>query len=449
MQLLILCSVFRGVGLPQRSQTRREREEFHHSIRTTIVALNVVQNQLPPVNWLPPEILTHIAGFVCAVSEDCTSQVSDLAQVCGYWRVVLTSYPPIWRDVKVRPTTPRTRVERVLERSGNLPLRVDIEIHQEDSGSHEHRSHRQDTAPNFHPSPHPFWSISLFEPHSSRIRCLRARYLHYGVDFDHGVGTFIRSLLFQDGFSALESLSLGYENARGNLSVILAKPLGGGLAGSFPRLEALTIGGLKHIIDPCIQCPNLKSLIIDHPVSQPRTPLVDSELDFLRRHHSLTSIVLNHQALVVPLRFSSLKSVVLNGQYVPETIANGMRPTFLRAMTSLTIQPAGFRELSFMAKDESGNSITCFCGYLSPLDPLGIWKAYRQFALDDVESVYFDPGSNDYYLHYRNFAGVFHELSRLANLFTANVLRQSGPLADFLRIHDEIRVERWVSGSEG
>jgi len=86
--------------------------------------------------------------------------------------------------------------------------------------------------------------------HSNRIQGLRAQYLLYGMGDGCGIGTFIRSLLFQDGFTTLESLSLTYENVCSLWSRPLTAPLGGGLASFFPRLETLTTSGIEHLVGP-------------------------------------------------------------------------------------------------------------------------------------------------------------------------------------------------------
>ena len=386
--------------------------------------LNEFHNGISPVNQLPPETLARIADLVCHAHRGWSDQAMTMSQVCRYWRSVVTSYPLVWTGVTVKPVTPASRVTAALKNSRELPLHVDLQIHwDEDNGSGEPRRkgshHGRFRFADFRPPSEPFANLSLLEPHHKHIHSLRILFMYHGKTCKLGVTQFIQHPFFGCSFGVLDSLSLSFADAGEDWHrhpfVI---PMGSTtIKGNFPRLRVLTISGVRKILQPKFQCPVLESLSIDFPDDYADScgRLDDREVDFLKQHSTLTSLVMKAQVLAQPVKFCRLKSVTLSGEGFETSISNGVYPTSLTVMTSLAIWATD--PMTILASDADRNSITYSTRSTGPLRVVEAWRAYLQFARDGVEDLYLDYLDLD-----RNTYGLYDMIRELSNIRTVYIV---------------------------
>ena len=313
-----------------------------------------------------------------------------MTQVCRYWRSALTSYPWVWTDVTVKTATSVCRVATALKNSRGLPLRLDLQIHLNESKAPQ--AHWSLRFEGFRPPPDPFAVLSLLEPHHPRIRSLKIRFLYHGKTYNSAATRFIQHPLFRCSFDALGSLSLTFADANNvHHQPFAALTSSAQITGNFPSLKSMTLYGVRDILHPGFQCPMLKTLYIDLPDHRAEgyESMEGRELKFLEQHPTLTAIAIKEQVVGLPVKFSQLKSVTLSGGGFNISISNGVHPTFLTVMKSLTIQVTP-RLISIVADDEDGNSITCLVRHTNPLRITEAWRAFLQFAQDGVENLYLD-----------------------------------------------------------
>lgn len=279
----------------------------------------------------------------------------------------------------VGPMTPVSRVAAALMNSGALGLHLDLQILWDD-----------DKGP-----PGPLAILSLLESHSGRIYSLQIRFsYHGGNSTSHpGVAQLIQHPFFGRSFDVLDSLFLSFADTRKVGRHPFASPTGSEkIRGNFPQLRDLTLSGTRYILHPELRCPNLESLSMGFAIARGYWNSEDKEMDFLNQHGSeLTRLVILGQAVAQPVEFHQLKSVTLVGGGFERSVGNGVRPTFLTAMTSLEIRVAGLTTIT--ASDADSNSITCSSPHTDPLGIVEAWRAYLGFAEDSVEVVYLDLGS--------------------------------------------------------
>jgi hypothetical protein len=356
--------------------------------RETVQTTNVFRNAIPPINMLPPEILTQIADFACHTSD----QAVTMTQVSRYWRSAITSYPWVWTNVTVKTITPVCRVATAFENSRGLPLRLNLQIHLDEQGTLRCMASTQGLFrfADFRPHPEPFTILSLLEPHHGRIQSLRIRFLYHDNTHDRAVTQLIRHPLFQCSFDVLDSLSLSVADACHTHYKLYATPAPSAkIGGNFPRLRSLRLSGITQILQPELRCPTLKSLSIDLPDCDPGyyTRLQDQELDFLKRHSTLTSVTIREQVVDQPVELRRVKSITLSGGRFGVSFDSGMLPTSLKVLKSLTMQVTN--ELTTIAaRDDDGNSITCLVRHNDPLHMARAWEAYLHLPLEGVEDLY-------------------------------------------------------------
>ena len=358
--------------------------------------LNEFHNEISPANLLPAEILSRIADLASNTSWGRLDQVVIMTQVCRYWRLVLASHPWVWADITVKTITPVCLVTAALKNSRQLPLHLDLQIHLDgDNGTGN--SLCRDLGCGcvkflgFRPPPDPFAILSLLELHHKRIQKLQIRFLYHGKAYGHGIARLIQHPFFRRSFDALDSLSLSSTDACYNRQQPFGMPAPTAkIEGNFPRLRSLTLSGVRHILHPDLRCPILESLSIDFPANRTEGygRLGGPEVDFLEQHHTLTAIVIKEQAVDQPVNFSRLKSVAFSGGGFDTSIDNGVYPTLLTVMKSLTIQTNNL--ITITASDEDGNSIACSVRRAGSFRIVEAWFAYLQFAQDDVEDLYLD-----------------------------------------------------------
>ena len=383
--------------------------------------LNEFHNGISPVNQLPPETLARIADLVCRAHRSWSDQAMTMSQVCRYWRSVVTSYPLVWTGVTVKPVTPASRVTAALKNSHELPLHVDLQIHwDKDNGSGETRHkgshHGRFRFADSRPPPEPFANLSLLEPHHKHIRSLRILFLYHGETHNLGVTQLIQHPFFGRSFDVLDSLSLSFEDTckdwyRRPFVIPVWSTM---IKGNFPRLRVLTLSGVKRILQPNFQCPVLESLSIDFPGDSTEScgRLDDREVDFLKQHSTLTSLVVKGRVLAQPVKFHRLKSVTLSGEGIRTSIRNGVHPTSLTVMTSLVIWATD--PMAILASDADGNSITYSTRSTGPLRVVETWRSYLQFAQDGVEDLYLDL--------YRDTNGLYDVIRELSNVKTVYIM---------------------------
>jgi hypothetical protein len=82
------------------------------------------RNRLPPVNKIPPEILSLIPDFWNDNYNDRDRDIITLTHVCQAWREVFTSRSSLWTDLNCK-NKDKTRV--YLERSKSLPINLSLD----------------------------------------------------------------------------------------------------------------------------------------------------------------------------------------------------------------------------------------------------------------------------------------------------------------------------------
>ncbi|KAI0637345.1 hypothetical protein C8Q77DRAFT_1097128 [Trametes polyzona] len=113
---------------PQRVQdtVRKQVEARRQTIRELyleIAQLHRIHNLLPPINSLPPELLTMIFSFVEASSEEDCKDLLNITHVCNRWRAVAIGTPVLWTRISF---THSGGVDAFLQRSKNQPLHVTV-----------------------------------------------------------------------------------------------------------------------------------------------------------------------------------------------------------------------------------------------------------------------------------------------------------------------------------
>lgn len=109
-------------------QSRQDTQVAVLDIKGKILALeqeiNHATSLLAPIRRLPTEMLTEI--FTVATTEYSCSAL-QLTHVCRSWRSALLAVSRIWSKVKVGPRTSTEKIECLLERSGRVPLDVELD----------------------------------------------------------------------------------------------------------------------------------------------------------------------------------------------------------------------------------------------------------------------------------------------------------------------------------
>ena len=385
-------------------------------LRQTTQTTNAFLDEISPINRLPPEALTQIADFACRASD----QAVTMTQVSRYWRSVFTSYPWVWTDVTVKTATPVCRVTTALKNSRGLPLRLNLQIHldEKDMAHPPHcmaSTHGLFRFANFRPRPEPFAMLSRFEPFHGRIQRLQIRFLYHDNTYDHPVTQLIHNPLFQCSFDILDSLSLSLADAcHTDYRPYISPASSAKIEGNFPRLRSLRLSGIRQVLQPEFRCPMLKSLSIDHPDCSTGyySRLCDQELDFLKQHPTLTSISIREQVVDRPVEFCRVKSITLSGGMFGLSFKNGMCPTSLTVVKSLTIQVTNGL-ITIAARDGDGNSIACLVRHEDPLSIAEGWRAYRRFPLRGAEDLYLDLS--------RDIDCPYDMISRLDNVKTVYI----------------------------
>ena len=117
----------------QRAQHSRDIVQSRQStqvldIEGKILALEQENNYaislLVPIRRLPTEILAEILTIA---TTDYSCSPFQLTHVCRSWRLVLLAMSRIWSTVKVGPWTSTEKIECLLERSGRVPLDVELD----------------------------------------------------------------------------------------------------------------------------------------------------------------------------------------------------------------------------------------------------------------------------------------------------------------------------------
>jgi hypothetical protein len=356
--------------------------------------LKEFQNEIAPVNLLPPETSIRIAELACHASESPSDQAMVMAQVCRYWRLVIASYPWVWTNIVVQTVTPVSRVTTAVENSRGLPLHLDLQIHVEEDRcpsydrcrlglGDEHFRFR-----DFRPVPEPFAIFSTLRPYRNRIQSLQIQFLYHGQKYHSSVERLIQNPFFRRSFDFLDSLSLSFADACSPPKRPVASPPPSAMIkGHFPRLRSLTLSGVERALHPGLQCPTIESLSVDFPgaLSDGGVRLESRALEFLKQHPALISIVMKDRTVDKPVEFYRLKSVTFSGAGFDTSIKNGVYPTFLKVMTSLTIQNT--HGMTIAASDGDGNSIACSDRFVNITTT---WGEFLRLARDGVEDLYLD-----------------------------------------------------------
>ena len=414
-----------------------------------------LHNEIIVVNLLPPEILFRIAELACHTSKSPSDQAVIMTQVCRYWRLVIGSHPLVWTDVTVKSVTPLSRVTTALRNSRGLPLRLDLQIHVgEDKGlkfpgrGDAHRGHFRFA--DFRPPPEPFAILSVLEPYHKQIQGLQIQFLYDGQKYDGSAEQFIRNPFFRCSFDVLDSLSLSFADACSPLQRRVAYPSPSTIEGHFPRLRSLTLSGITSVLHPGLQCPAIESLSIDFPdyPTYGNTGVEGRALAFLKQHPALISLTIKEQRVDEPVKFCRLKSVTLLEEGFDTTIKNGVYPTSLTVMTSLTIQATDL--VTIAASDKDGNSITCSARH--PAHIATTWGAFLWFARNGVEDLHLDLSNDTPSLY-----AVLSVLSAVKTVHMAwandRMERVVETVAGYLSYwrrgwHRKIQIRRWVKDEE-
>ena len=438
-----------------------ELRQLRETVQTTIQRLTEFTNDISPINLLPPETLTRISDFLCHTQHagGTSDQAVTMTQVCRYWRSALTSYPWAWTDVAVKSAaTPVYRVVTALENSRRLPLRLDIQIHLDEKKTPNYKDSARGIFrfAGFTPSPEPFAILSLLKPHHKRIQSLKIRFLYHGKAYSSAAARFIQHPFFRCSFDALGSLSLTLADAcNGHYQPFVIPTPSARITGNFPILKSLTLSGVRHILHPGFQCPSLKTLYFDLPDHRGEIyeRMEDEELQFLEQHSTLTAIAIKEQVARLPIEFCQLQSVTLSGGGFDISISNGVRPTFLTVMKSLTIQVSN-ELISIAAGDEDfGNSITCLVRHTNPLRIVEAWRAYLQFAQDGVEDLYLDlvkdiDSPYDVVRRLNNVKTVHITWTGMEKVVKKVVEAVASPPSQGRVEHKKLQVRRWVKRKE-
>lgn len=110
------------------AQSWRDTRAVVLNSKGKILALEQEKNQLisllAPIHHLPTEMLTEI--FTAAITEYGCSAL-QLTHVCRSWRLILLALSRIWSKFQVGPRTSTGKIECLLERSGRVPLDVELD----------------------------------------------------------------------------------------------------------------------------------------------------------------------------------------------------------------------------------------------------------------------------------------------------------------------------------
>ena len=406
-----------------------ELRELRDTVQTAVRRLKEFQNEITPVNLLPPETLIRIAELACHASESPSDQAVVMAQACRYWRLVIASYPSVWTHIVVQTVTPVSRVTTAVENSRGLPLHLDLQIHVEDYScatyircrglGDEHCRFR-----DFSPVPEPFAILSTLRPYRNRIQSLQIRFLYHGQKYHSSVEQLIQNPFFRRSFDFLDSLSLSFADVCSPPKRPVASPPPSAMiVGYFPRLRSLTLSGIERALHPGLQCPMIESLSVDFPdaLSDGGVRLESLGLEFLKQHPALISIVMKDRTVDRPVKFYRLKSVTFSGTGFDTSIKNGVYPTFLKVMTSLTIQNT--HGMTIAASDGDGNSIACSARFVNITTT---WGEFLRLARDGVEDLYLDLmwGYDSPYDVIRGLSSVKTVWIAWEDDYTENVIRR-------------------------
>ena len=92
------------------------------------------QSFLAPIRRLPIELLAEV--LVIAI-EGYEQDRFVMMRVCRAWRATVLSMARIWSRLTIRPSTPREKVEFVMERTKQVPLDVSIDSYRQFGGPRE------------------------------------------------------------------------------------------------------------------------------------------------------------------------------------------------------------------------------------------------------------------------------------------------------------------------
>ncbi|KAI0774633.1 hypothetical protein BD413DRAFT_301484 [Trametes elegans] len=104
------------------SQARVRRETIR-ALEDEILQLHTIQNQVAPMNRLPPELLTMIFRHVRLVAPKSNRDMFSISHVCRYWRDVALCSPALWTRLVLKSTR---GIGAFVKRSKNLPLQFEV-----------------------------------------------------------------------------------------------------------------------------------------------------------------------------------------------------------------------------------------------------------------------------------------------------------------------------------
>ncbi|KAJ3538873.1 hypothetical protein NM688_g6452 [Phlebia brevispora] len=101
------------------------------ALRAYAVAILRRSNTFLPVYALPPEVLNKI--FVLCADKEWLEKRTDhsrfaVAQVSHYWRAVAVATPDLWSHIAVNDHNIPSKVRKLLERAGMLPLTLSVQF---------------------------------------------------------------------------------------------------------------------------------------------------------------------------------------------------------------------------------------------------------------------------------------------------------------------------------
>ena len=195
----------------------------------------------------------------------------------------------------------------------------------------------------------------------------------------------------------------------------------------------------------------LKSLSINFPDRKTGYYIgfEDRELDFLKQHTTLTSLTIREQVVDHPLELRGLTSITLSGWGFGLSLHNGIRPTSLMVMKSLTIQATN-ELITIAGRDEDGNSIACLVRHDDMLQFVGAWRAYLQFPLETVENLYLNL-VKDTELPYDMICGLTNVKTVYVTWVFGRVEKVIKKVAEIMSYPPDrqgLRMGRWVKGVE-
>jgi hypothetical protein len=173
-------------------------------------------------------------------------------------------------------------------------------------------------------------------------------------------------------------------------------------------------------------------------------------LAFLKQHPALISLTIKEQRVDEPVKFCRLKSVTLLEEEFDTSIKNGVYPTSLTVMTSLTIQATDL--VTIAASDEDGNSITCLARHSSHITTT--WEAFLWFARNGVEDLHLDLSED--------IRSLYRVLTVLSGLKTVHIAWANDRMEKVLKTvagylnywrwgrdrHRKIQIRRWIKDEE-